>query len=110
MPGEPMAQSSKRGISLHNQILAGLILGAACGILAKAFMDPERLSWLNANIMSPVGAIFLNMLLMTVVPLVFASLAVGVAQLGDLGRLGRIGAKTLGYFILTMSMATALGL
>jgi DAACS family dicarboxylate/amino acid:cation (Na+ or H+) symporter len=57
-----------------------------------------------------LGQIFLNMLFMTVVPLVFASLAAGVARLGGLASLGRIGAKTFGYFVLTMSLATAIGL
>ena len=60
--------------------------------------------------MEPAGQLFLNLLLMTVVPLVFASLATGVARLGDLKRLGRMGAKTFGYFVLTMSVAVAIGL
>jgi DAACS family dicarboxylate/amino acid:cation (Na+ or H+) symporter len=61
-------------------------------------------------VMEPVGRVFLNMLLLTVVPLVFASLATGVAQLGDLGKLGRIGVKTLGYFVMSMSLAVVIGL
>jgi DAACS family dicarboxylate/amino acid:cation (Na+ or H+) symporter len=105
-----MSESPKRGISLHTWILFGLILGAACGVLAKAYMDEEVLAWLNVNVMKPVGDVFLNMLLMTVVPLVFASLSSGVAQLGDLGKLGRIGAKVIGYFVLSMSIATVIGL
>jgi len=105
-----MSESPKRGVALHNMILGGLVLGAACGVAAKAYMDEAVLEWLNAYVMVPVGTIFLRMLLMTVVPLVFASLTVGVAQLGDLGKLGRIGAKTLGYFVLTMTIATGIGL
>lgn len=97
-------------MSLHNKILLGLILGAACGILAKAYADPHRLQAVNKFVMKPVGDVFLNMLLMTVIPLVFSSLAVGVAQLGDLGRLGRIGLKTFGYFVLTMALATIIGM
>jgi DAACS family dicarboxylate/amino acid:cation (Na+ or H+) symporter len=61
-------------------------------------------------VMEPVGQVFLRMLLMTVVPLVFCSLAVGVSQLGDLSQLGRIGVKTLGYFLVTTAMATVIGL
>jgi DAACS family dicarboxylate/amino acid:cation (Na+ or H+) symporter len=58
----------------------------------------------------PVGQIFLRLLIMTVVPLVFASLALGVAQFGDLRHLGRIGAKTLSYFVLTTALAVVIGL
>jgi DAACS family dicarboxylate/amino acid:cation (Na+ or H+) symporter len=58
----------------------------------------------------PLGQVFLRLLLMTVVPLVFASLALGVARLGAVGKLGRIVAKTFGYFFITMSCAVAIGL
>ena len=47
---------------------------------------------------------------MVVVPLVFATLALGVANLGDLSRVGRIGAKTLLFFVLTTAFAAAVGL
>jgi DAACS family dicarboxylate/amino acid:cation (Na+ or H+) symporter len=58
----------------------------------------------------PVGQIFLRLLIMTVVPLVFASLATGVARLGDLRSLGRVGARTFVYFVMTMSIAVVIGL
>jgi DAACS family dicarboxylate/amino acid:cation (Na+ or H+) symporter len=61
-------------------------------------------------VMDPLGQIYLRMLLMTVVPLVLASLAVGVAKLGDLRSLGRIGAKTMGYFVGSMAIAVVIGL
>lgn len=61
-------------------------------------------------VMEPVGQVFLRLLLMTVIPLVFASLAVGVAKLGDLSSLGRIGAKTFAYFVITMTVAVLIGL
>lgn len=58
----------------------------------------------------PIGQIFLRMLIMVVVPLVFASLALGVAGLGDLRKLGRIGVKTLLYFLLVTTLAVTIGL
>ncbi|MBM4073557.1 MAG: dicarboxylate/amino acid:cation symporter [Planctomycetes bacterium] len=68
------------------------------------------LAWVLRYIMEPVGQIFLRLLFMTVIPLVFASLAVGVAKLGNMGSLGRIGVRTFAYFILTMTCAVAIGL
>ncbi|MCC6417478.1 MAG: dicarboxylate/amino acid:cation symporter [Gemmataceae bacterium] len=71
---------------------------------------PRFVDWLITYIMEPVGQVFLRLLFLTVIPLVFSSLAVGVARLGDLRSLGRIGAKTFTYFVLTMSCAVVLGL
>lgn len=58
----------------------------------------------------PVGLVFLRLIKMVIVPLVFASLLVGVASLGDLRKLGRLGGKTLGYFLLTTTLAISIGL
>src|SRR5687768_6573063 len=103
-----MNDTPRRGLSLHHKILLGLVLGAACGILANLY-GPSLEAALGARfgrptlplvqpllhyVLEPLGQVFLNLLLMTIVPLVFASLAVGVARLGDLRKLGRIGAKT----------------
>lgn len=110
-----MSASASHGVSLHTRILAGLVLGAAAGTAINlAFVQgstpPPWLEWTLRNVIDPLGQVFRRLLLMTVVPLVFASLAVGVAQLGDLGRLGRIGAKTFAFFVATMSLAVIIGL
>jgi DAACS family dicarboxylate/amino acid:cation (Na+ or H+) symporter len=102
----------------HTRILLGLVLGAVVGCAVNyAFVEPGLppkiptwLRWINANIAEPLGQIFLRLLFVTVVPLVFASLAVGVAQIGSLGAVGRVGAKTLGYFLLTTTMASIIGI
>ena len=101
----------------HTRILLGLVLGAAVGCAVNlAFVEPgpppkvpEWLSFVNANVTEPIGQIFLRLLFITVVPLVFASLAVGVAQIGSLGAVGRVGGKTLGYFLLITTIATIIG-
>ncbi|PIE17169.1 MAG: hypothetical protein CSA65_09555 [Proteobacteria bacterium] len=59
---------------------------------------------------SPIGSLFLRLIMMVVVPLVFASLLCGVASLGDPRQLGRLGGKTLGYFLLTTALAIGIGL
>jgi DAACS family dicarboxylate/amino acid:cation (Na+ or H+) symporter len=102
----------------HRSILIALVGGALMGVVANAsFVDPGPpavppawLAWLLRNVTEPVGRVFLNLLIMTVVPLVFASLAVGVARLGHLNKLGRLGAKTAALFLVTSTSAAVLGL
>lgn len=96
---------------LHQKILAGLLLGAAAGVACNLLAaDARWLAAVNTYVAGPVGQIFLRMLFMVVVPLVFASLTVGVALLGDLRRVGRVGAKTIGYFLVTTAAACTIGL
>ena len=100
-----------KGLALHTKILLGLFLGAAAGVTANAlWQDTTGLEWVVDNVAQPVGQVFLRMLFMVVVPLVFTSLALGVAGLGDLRRVGRIGGKTLGFFVLTTAIAVVVGL
>ncbi|CAN5439067.1 dicarboxylate/amino acid:cation symporter [soil metagenome] len=101
----------RAGIPLHTQILFGLLVGATAGVAANAlWRDAPALLWAVDNVAQPVGQVFLRMLFMVVVPLVFTSLALGVAALGDLSRVGRIGAKSLGFFLCTTALAATLGL
>ncbi len=106
-----MAETQRKGIPLHTRILLGLLIGAVAGVASNALWagDP-RLEWVIDYIANPVGQVFLRMLFMVVIPLVFTTLALGVATLGDLRRLGRIGGKTLGFFVLTTGLAVTLGL
>lgn len=98
-------------MKLHTKILLALALGAAAGILANVTAGGAPwVETLNRWVMGPVGQIFLRLLFMTVIPLVFATLALGVAGLGDLRSLGRVGARTLGYFLFTTALAVTLGL
>jgi Na+/H+-dicarboxylate symporter len=60
--------------------------------------------------MSPVGEIFMRLIKMVIVPLVFSSLLVGVASLGDVRKLGRMGGKTLGLYLVTTALAVTIGL
>ena len=68
------------------------------------------MEWLNYFVAGPLGQIFLRLLFMIVMPLVFASIALGVAGLGDLRRVGRVGGKAIGYFLFTTFMAGTTGL
>jgi len=107
--------TEKRSWPLHTRILVGLVAGAAIGIAANlaGAADPAAAMVVETVIKyvsGPLGRIFLNLLFMTVVPLVFATLTVGVAHLGDLKRLGRIGFRTLAFFLFLTTLATILGL
>jgi DAACS family dicarboxylate/amino acid:cation (Na+ or H+) symporter len=67
-------------------------------------------NWVVTYLTRPVGDVFLNLLFMAIIPLVFASLAVGVTRLGGGANVGRIGLKTLAYFLVTTACAAAIGL
>jgi DAACS family dicarboxylate/amino acid:cation (Na+ or H+) symporter len=104
--------SSGKGMKLHTKILIGLLVGAVLGVAANLSLGGEAptVVWLNKYVAGPVGQIFLRMLFMIVVPLVFASIALGVAGLGDLRRVGRVGGKAIAYFLATTAIAATLGL
>ena len=108
---EPIG-STGTGMKLHNKILLGLLVGAVLGGLANWLVGTTNptVEWINAYIAVPVGQVFLRMLFMVVMPLVFASIALGVAGLGDIRKVGRVGGKAIGYFLGTTALAATLGL
>ncbi len=74
---------------------------------------PEPISELGLTIisyLSPIGELFMRLIMMVIVPLVFASLLVGIASLGDIRKLGRLGGKTLGLYLATTATAITIGL
>lgn len=107
-----MAESDPK---LANRILLGLIVGAVAGALTLVVGDLvpgvlEVARSISTNVFDPLGQVFLRLLFFVVMPLVFASLASGVVQLGDLARLGPLSARTFTLFFLNMSIACVLGL
>jgi Na+/H+-dicarboxylate symporter len=95
-------------MKLEKQILAGFALGILVGSIARiSGTYPVR----DAVVaLEPVGIAFIRLVSMVVVPLVIASVFVGVASLGDVRSLGRIGGKTLLYFLATTLAASIIGL
>lgn len=74
---------------------------------------PQPISGLGDSVVAflrPVGTAFMRLIKMVIVPLVFASLLVGVASLGDIRKLGRLGGKTLGLYMATTAVAVTIGL
>src|SRR5262245_47963797 len=95
---------------LSSRMLLGLVLGAVAGTLAHfAWRGSPVLEVFITYVTEPVGAVFLRLLFMLVVPLVVSALALGVAELRDLGQLGRIGWRTLVYTVVVSSVAVAIG-
>ena len=108
---EPVASTGK-GMKLHTKILLGLAVGLALGITVNLTVgtDNPTVEMINDYLAVPVGQIFLRMLFMVVMPLVFASISLGVAGLGDIRKVGRVGGKAIGYFLVSTALAAALGL
>jgi len=101
--------------ALGNRILLGLAIGTVAGVLTLALgkISPVSLAFMqrfSTNVLDPFGQVFLRLLFFVVIPLVFASLATGVLQLGRLDRLGPLAARTFLYFFANMAIGVALGL
>jgi DAACS family dicarboxylate/amino acid:cation (Na+ or H+) symporter len=101
-----------KGIPLHTKILIGLAVGVLAGVSVNKLMggDHPTVVWVVDNITQPVGQLFLRLLLMIVVPLVFSSLVVGVAGIGDIRKLGRVGLKSFGYCLVISAISVVIGL
>ena len=101
-----------KGLALHTKILIGLALGVIAGISVNKFLggDHPTVVWIVDNITQPVGQLFLRLLLMIVVPLVFSSLVVGVAGIGDVRKLGRVGLKSFAYCLVISAISAVIGI
>ena len=102
----------RRGMALHTKILIGLVAGALVGGTLNSVLGPKspELQFVAEQITNPIGQLFLRLLLLLVVPLVFSSLTLGVAGLGDLRRIGRIGVKSLVYTVVISAISVVIGL
>ncbi|AGB41085.1 Na+/H+ dicarboxylate symporter [Halobacteroides halobius DSM 5150] len=87
-------------LELHTKILIGLILGIILGFI----LGP------TAKALKPFGSLFIRLIRMVIIPLVFSSLVVGAASIGDPKSLGRIGGKTIAFYLVTTAFAVIIGL
>ena len=95
--------------------MLGLVAGLAGGLLIRGLLAARpdwtaSADWVSTQVLDPFGQIFLRLLFFVVVPIVFASLALGVVQLGRLDRLGPMAARTFTLFTLNMVVGVGLGL
>lgn len=84
-------------------LFIGLIVGLALNLYAPSIFTP-----LNQYIFHPIGQLFIRLIKMLVVPVVFISIALGAAGLGDPKQLGRIGIKSISFFLTTTAIAISL--
>lgn len=97
---------------LHRKILIGFVTGASAGLLLHGLFPaaPEGLTVFLDYGAEPLGRLFLRLLLMAVLPLVVSSLILGVAEMGDAAKLGRVALKTLGFTLLITGISVLTGL
>ncbi len=107
-----MAPTKKRGLPLHWLMLLGFAVGLAAGLYVNLNIgaDDATVQWVTENITGPIGQIFLRLLFMLVLPLLFSALVMGVAEMGDLGALGRVGWKTLLLTVVVSTIAVVIGI
>ena len=99
------------GMQLYTKILIGLVAGSVLALIAKATLvgdgrplTQEELETFGAHWIQPIGDFFIRAIILTVVPLVFASLTSGIYRLGDVRALGRMGGRTMFIFMGTALM------
>ena len=97
---------------LHWKMAIGFFAGLLFGLVAyyTGGPDAEWVQGLTEWVTQPVGTLFLRLIFMLVMPLLFSALVVGVAEMGDIRALGRIGWKTLAYTVVVSGIAVVLGL
>lgn len=89
-----------RKLSIGVKILLWMVMGLIAGIVFGE----------DATIVKPIGDIFIKLLLMAAIPLVFFNLIAGITGISDIGVLGRLGVRTLLYYVTTTAMALTVGL
>ena len=95
-----MTKPQKFYTTLHFQVLTGILLGIALGILYPKAGES----------MKPLGDGFIKLIRMVIAPIIFCTVVVGIANVGDLKKLGRIGFKALLYFEVVSTLSLILGL
>ncbi len=95
-------------LKLHWQILIALLLAVLVGWLVSP--DTSFLGVSLVSVFDFVGKLFLNALKMIIVPLIVSSIIMGVSNLGSGESFGRLGGKTLGYYVVTSTFAILVGI
>ena len=101
----------KKRLGLASRVLIGLAIGIVVGIIVYSLPSGTlKDKILIDGLFQLVGQVFLRGIMMCVVPLVFVSLVNGAASMGDIKKLGRIGGKTIAFYLVTTAIALVIGL
>ncbi|MFT6987490.1 MAG: Na+/H+-dicarboxylate symporter, partial [Psychromonas sp.] len=104
--------NNKRKMSLTKRVLLGMFIGIATGFLIRTYLSD--ISFVNEYIVDGLfhvgGKIFIASLKMLVVPLIFVSLVCGTSSLKDISTLGRLGGKTVAFYLVTTAIAITLAI
>lgn len=111
MKNKKMGLSTKIFIGL----IIGLFTGLALYLMRESFADSKAVMYIVDDvfinfIFTLIGGIFVNAIRMMIVPLVFVSLTLGAASIGDIKKLGRIGGKTVGFYLVTTAIAITIAI
>ena len=106
------AKAGRKKLPLHWKMAIGFVAGLLLGLVAyyTAGADAPWVQWLTTWITQPAATLFLRLIFMLVIPLLFSALVVGVAEMGDVRALGRIGWKTLAYTVVVSAGAVVIGI
>jgi len=96
-------------VKLHTRLLLALATGFVAGAIAHAYGNSAAIEFVGAQILRPIGQIFLRTIFMTVVPMVFAALVVGVYELGRERGLGGVAGRTLAFTLLLSAASVTIG-
>jgi Na+/H+-dicarboxylate symporter len=100
-----------KGLSLQWKMLIGFLAGLILGLVAYSTQrDAQWVEFVTTYVTTPIGQVFLRLLFMLVIPLLFSALVVGIAEMGEVGKLKRVGIRTLIYTVVVSSIAVAVSL
>ena len=91
-------------MSLTTRVLVALVAGIGVGVGLSFTENPSLAQWIE-----PLGALFINAIRMTIIPLVVSSLIVGVTSAPDARTIGRLGGRALVFMLVSLTIACALG-
>ncbi|MBC7412757.1 MAG: cation:dicarboxylase symporter family transporter, partial [Bacteroidia bacterium] len=94
---------------LTNAILLSMVLGIVVGYIIHTFCPPETIAAFAKNI-KLLGTIFIRLVKTIIAPLVFTTLVVGIAKLGDLKTVGRVGGKAMLWFFSASLISLLIGM
>src|SRR3546814_8587133 len=95
--------------ALNTHFCHGMIVGILAGSIVKQTVSDASIETI-VKWVQPVGQIFLRMIFMTVIPLILSALVLGIAEIGDLKRVGRIGLRLLAYSLIVSSISVFIGI